>query len=64
VADGFAGLGEDGRALLVRPIRHIFSKQLDRLSFAVRPDRKERISRVGALGAPFLDLDLLGAMVQ
>jgi hypothetical protein len=30
----------------------------------MRPDRKERFSRVGALDTPFLDLDLLGAMVQ
>jgi hypothetical protein len=60
VADGFAGMGEDGRALLVHPIRHISSKQLDPLSFAVRPDRKERISRVGALGAPLLGLRPLG----
>jgi hypothetical protein len=57
-------MGEDGQASLVCPIRHISNKQIDPLSFTVHPDTKERISGVGALGAPFLDLDLSGAMVQ
>jgi hypothetical protein len=61
---GFTSMGKDGRASLVRLIRHVSSKLLDPLSSAVRPDRKERVSVVGALGAPFLDLDFLGAMVQ
>jgi hypothetical protein len=45
-------MGEDGRASLVRLIRHISGKQLDPLSSVVRPDRKERVLGVGALGAP------------
>jgi hypothetical protein len=48
------------RTSLVRLIRHISSKQLDPLSFAVCPDRKERIPGVGAFGAPLLGLRPLG----
>jgi hypothetical protein len=50
---------EDGRASLVRPVRHIPSEQLDPLSFAMRPNRKERILGAGALGTPFLGFGLL-----
>jgi hypothetical protein len=58
--DGFAGMCDDGRASLVRPIRDISSEQLDPLSFNMRPDRKERISGAGALGTPFLGFGPLG----
>jgi hypothetical protein len=51
---------EDGWASLVRPIRHISSKQLDPLSFAMCPDRKERFSRVGSLDTPLPGLRPLG----
>jgi hypothetical protein len=60
MTDGFAGMGEDVRASLVRLICHISSKLLDPLSSAMRPDRKERVSGVGALGDPLLGLRLLG----
>jgi hypothetical protein len=53
-------MGEDGRASLVRLICHISNKLLNPLSSAVRPDRKESVSGVGAFGDPLLGLRLLG----
>jgi hypothetical protein len=58
--DSFAGVCEDGWASLVCPVCHTSIKELDPLSFTMRPDRKERISGAGAFGAPFLGFGPLG----
>jgi hypothetical protein len=64
MTDGFAGMGEDGRTSLVRLIRHISSKQLVPYPSSCALTGRNR-SREWEPSVPhFLDLDLLGAMVQ
>jgi hypothetical protein len=50
--------------LLVRLIRQISSKLFKPSPFAMRLERKKRISRSGAFAIPFLGLDFLGAMAK
>jgi hypothetical protein len=49
-------MGEDGRASLVRLIRHVSSELLNPLSSTMRLDKKERVLGVGAFGDPLLGL--------
>jgi hypothetical protein len=59
--NSFAGMGQDGRTPLVRLVRHISSQLFKPLSFAMGLERKERVSRSGALRNPLFGPRRIGS---
>jgi hypothetical protein len=61
MANGFTGVGQDGRTSLVRRIRHIPNKLIEPLSFAMGLEGKKGVSGSGDLCNSLIGPRLLGS---